>query len=55
MPDAAEHQVRLLATPWEGVHGTLIDSGRQFGRHWHASYGLGLIERVAATKALGAA
>ncbi len=47
MRDNTEHQVRLLATPWEGVHGTLIDSSRQFGRHWHASYGLGLIEHGA--------
>lgn len=47
MRHSAEHRVQILAAPWEGVHGTLIDSARQFGRHWHGSYGLGLIEHGA--------
>lgn len=37
------HRSRVLATPWSGVYGSLLDSGRHFGRHWHDSYGLGLV------------
>jgi AraC-like DNA-binding protein len=38
------HHCRLLAFPWPGVHATVIDSARHYGRHWHATYGLGLMD-----------
>lgn len=49
----AAHQSRVLATPWPGVYGSLIDSGRHFGRHWHDSYGLGLLLQGAQRSASG--
>jgi AraC-like DNA-binding protein len=47
------HRSRVLASPWAGVYGTLIDSGRHFGRHWHGSYGLGLLQQGAQRSASG--
>lgn len=47
------HRSRVLATPWSGVYGSLIDSGRHFGRHWHDSYGLGLLLQGAQRSASG--
>ncbi len=49
----ASHRSRVLATPWSGVYGSLIDSGRHFGRHWHDSYGLGLLLQGAQRSASG--
>ncbi|WP_349742150.1 AraC family transcriptional regulator [Roseateles cavernae] len=49
----AAHRSRVLATPWSGVYGSLIDSGRHFGRHWHDSYGLGLLLQGAQRSASG--
>jgi AraC-like DNA-binding protein len=43
----------LQPTPWAGVHGTRIASACHFGRHWHGSYGLGLVERGAQRSASG--
>jgi AraC-like DNA-binding protein len=43
----------LSATPWAGVHGTRIHSGRHYGRHWHATLGIGWIERGAQRSASG--
>lgn len=43
----------MFGTPWPGVHGTHIDSARSFGRHWHESFGLGLIEQGAQRSASG--
>jgi AraC-like DNA-binding protein len=42
-----------MATPWSGVHCTRIESGRHFGKHWHVTYGLGLLERGAHRSASG--
>lgn len=54
MPTAApDHRCRVTGSPWAGVYGTQIDSARQFGRHWHATYGLGLLERGAQSSASG--
>ena len=50
---SAWHHSRVLASPWPGVYGTHIDSGRHFGRHWHATYGIGLLEDGAQRSASG--
>jgi len=47
------HHCRVLGSPWPGVHGTCIDSGRHYGRHWHATFGLGLVEHGAQRSASG--
>ena len=41
------HICRLLATPWPGVFGTDIDSALAYDRHWHTTFGFGLMERGA--------
>jgi hypothetical protein len=41
---ALPHRSRVLASPWPGVHATDIDSARQYGKHWHTTYGFGLID-----------
>lgn len=53
MPAAPDHRCRVTASPWAGLYGTQIDSAREFGRHWHATYGLGLLERGAQSSASG--
>jgi len=40
----AEHTCRVLASPWPGVYATVIESARHYGKHWHATYGLGLMD-----------
>jgi AraC-like DNA-binding protein len=44
MREAPVHRCRVLASPWSGVHATDIESARHYGRHWHSTYGLGLID-----------
>lgn len=41
------HRSSVAATPLAGVFVTLTDSARSFPRHWHSTYGLGLIDRGA--------
>src|SRR5688572_32265324 len=41
------HVCRVIGSPWPGVFGTDIDSTRQYDRHWHATFGIGIIERGA--------
>jgi AraC-like DNA-binding protein len=41
------HTCRILRSPWPGVFGTDIESAREYGRHWHATFGFGLMERGA--------
>jgi len=41
------HACRVLNSPWPGVFGTDIDSARQYDRHWHTTFGFGLMERGA--------
>ncbi|SFU70269.1 AraC-type DNA-binding protein [Polaromonas sp. YR568] len=53
MPASPHHQSRVLASPWEGVYGTHIDSARHYGRHSHAVYGVGLLEHGAQKSASG--
>ncbi|WP_374568354.1 AraC family transcriptional regulator [Ideonella sp.] len=53
MAAAPHHHSVVLGSPWPGVHGTWIDSARHFGRHWHASFGLGVVEQGAQRSASG--
>lgn len=53
MPAPSDHRSRLLATPWPGVHATVIDSARPFGRHWHDTHGVGLLVRGGQRSASG--
>jgi AraC-like DNA-binding protein len=41
---ALPHHSRVLASPWPGVYATETESARHYGRHWHSSYGFGLID-----------
>lgn len=47
------HRSEVFATPWDGIHGTALDSGRHFERHWHEVFGLGLLEMGAQRSASG--
>lgn len=43
----------MLGTPWDGVYCTHIESARHYGRHWHATYGMGFVEHGAQRSASG--
>lgn len=47
------HHAEVFGSPWPGVYGTQIDSDRHFGRHWHAVFGVGLLEAGAQRSASG--
>jgi AraC-like DNA-binding protein len=47
------HQGRVFGSPWAGIYATQMESARHFGRHWHAVYGVGLIEHGAQSSASG--
>jgi AraC-like DNA-binding protein len=49
----APHRARVFGSPWNGVYATRIESGRHFGKHWHAAYGFGFLERGAHRSASG--
>ena len=45
MPSTApHHHSRIFSSPWPGVYSTLMDSGRHYGKHWHATFGFGVLE-----------
>lgn len=48
-----DHDGRVFGTPWPGMHGTCIDSSRPYPRHWHTTYGFGVLERGAHRSASG--
>ena len=48
-----DHRSQVFGTPWEGVHGTAIESARHYGRHWHSTYGVGLLDHGAQSSASG--
>jgi AraC-like DNA-binding protein len=50
---ATPHRAQVFGSPWAGVYCTHLDSGRHFGRHWHAVYGVGLLEDGAQRSASG--
>ena len=47
------HRSQVFGSPWSGVYGTSIDSALHYGRHWHATYGLGLLVHGAQRSASG--
>ena len=47
------HRAQVFSSPWAGVYGTHLESERHFGRHWHAVYGLGMLEDGAQRSASG--
>ncbi len=47
------HQCQVFASPWQGVYCTQAESSRHYGRHWHAVYGLGLLDHGAQSSASG--
>ncbi len=53
MKQAPHHRAQVFGSPWPGVYGTHLDSDRHFGRHWHAVYGVGLLEDGAQRSASG--
>lgn len=53
MKQAPPHHAQVFGSPWAGVYGTHLDSGRHFGRHWHAVFGVGLLEDGAQRSASG--
>lgn len=50
---APHHHAHVFGSPWPGVYGTQLDSGHHFGRHWHAVFGVGLLEAGAQRSASG--
>ncbi len=47
------HRSDVAATSLAGVFVTLTDSARSFPRHWHGTYGLGLVDRGAQRSSSG--
>jgi AraC-like DNA-binding protein len=41
------HRCRVIASPNAGVYATEVESGRHYPKHWHTTYGFGLIARGA--------
>jgi AraC-like DNA-binding protein len=53
MADAPIHRCRLLASPWPGLHATVISSARHYARHTHATFGFGVVDQGAQRSASG--
>jgi len=53
MPQPSHHRAQVFGSPWAGVYCTHLDSDRHFGRHWHAVFGVGLLEDGAQRSASG--
>ena len=53
MIKAPPHMSRVFGAPCRGVYSTDTVSGRHFGRHWHDTYGFGLLEDGAHSSASG--
>jgi AraC-like DNA-binding protein len=53
MKTPPNHHCRVFGSPWQGVYCTHIESARHYGRHWHATYGLGLLEHGAHSSSSG--
>lgn len=48
-----QHHALVIASPWQGVYATHIDSARHFSKHWHSTHGIGLLEAGAQRSASG--
>jgi len=53
MKAPSTHLGRVFGTPWPGVYGTCMASNRHYGRHWHATFGLRLLDHGAQSSASG--
>ena len=53
MKQGSIHTAEIFGAPWRGLFGTCIESDRHFGKHSHATFGFGLIERGAQSSASG--
>lgn len=53
MRTPSEHRSRVLASPWKGVFCTFIESGCHFSKHWHSTFGVGVLESGAQRSASG--
>lgn len=53
MKQPSIHRCQVFASPWQGVYCTHAESSRHYGRHWHAVYGLGLLDDGAQSSASG--
>ena len=51
--DATRHDCRVGRAPWPGVHSVRTESERHFGRHWHDTFGIGVLEQGAQRSASG--
>lgn len=47
MTPRERHLCRIIGSPWPSVFGTEIDSTLPYERHWHTTFGVGLMERGA--------
>ena len=50
---APRHDCRLGRAPWAGVYSVRTESERHFGRHWHDTFGIGVLEQGAQRSASG--
>lgn len=46
-------QVRALPSPWSGVYATQMTSMRSYARHWHDTFGMGLLREGGQRSASG--
>ena len=53
MKSAPVHRCRVYRTPWAGAYGTHAESGVHYGKHFHATFGMGVVERGAQRSASG--
>jgi len=53
MQAAPVHHCLVTGSPWPGIFSTHIDSARHYGRHWHSTFGFGVLEDGAQRSASG--
>ena len=44
--DASGHDCHVGRAPWAGVHSVRTESVRHFGRHWHDTFGIGVLDKA---------
>ena len=47
------HHSRVVAAPWKGIFCTFVESGHHYGKHWHSTYGVGVLASGAQRSASG--
>ena len=53
MKRTTSHRFFVFGSPWKGVFCTQVESDRHYGRHSHATYGVGFVEHGAQRSASG--